>query len=739
MSRKYISFFLLCLLLTGCSGDGSGAAEAGQYKNNQKEELSPEDRTKETEYEEKAENIKSVQYPMLATPVSVDWIDTILVSEGRYCIYAKGKYGFMTEDGEEITSYIYDIAYPYHEGLACVSCDGKYGYIDWNGETVLPFIYDRATPFVEGLAYFAMGDTYGFMDQSGAPVFYLDCDSVSSFQEGLAYFSVDGRYGYMDQKGNTVIEPVYDDAGYFKDGFAQVIQNGRYGIIDRTGTEIIAPEYDAICFSDTFFIAEGEGSYDCFDSTGRKLLASCERISVKDGYLCFERDEKWGIADATGRILLEPRYGSVSPVKEKELVIVEEGDYYGILDFSGAVKVPFLYSWISYESGVENGVYHVSLDGKWGCLNGADFSEQIPVIYDHIGSFTNNRAIVLSDGQYGVIDGDGNLVFTVLYDTIRLFADNGAVWLEKNGTSWLLDERGKLLKTGDFGIYGIAGNGYKIEVDGKYGFLNEKGEEIIPAVYEFITDYKVYGSSYAYVLTDYQSDSRCSILKTGDDGDSDLSDAVLKNEITPRMGAFFDFVQGGSIKVDDVQVELKDLNGYRKTYKLYDINHSGNPVLYFNAEPYIYSNFPLSYSGFCDILDDQPVKLITGHECGGSLRGDYACLWYDRERDEVYLGKEGSWGGFGGRALEGTVYDYEVGKCPVLCSFELVSQSAGNYTEEKLLANAGWFYDEQENPYAQETILEAATVSEYFVNGEQTTVENYHEVRERYLYLSLLD
>lgn len=125
-------------------------------------------------------------------------INLVMYSEGCYCIYDGSHYGFMTEEGEEITPYIYEQAAPFSEGLACVYLDGKYGFIGKGGETELPFIYDQASSFTEGLAYFRQGEDYGFIDHEGNVVLRPDCDSVSSFQEDRAYFSVDGLYGYLD-------------------------------------------------------------------------------------------------------------------------------------------------------------------------------------------------------------------------------------------------------------------------------------------------------------------------------------------------------------------------------------------------------------------------------------------------------------------------------------------------------------------------------------------------------------
>lgn len=727
---KYLSLVFVCMSMAGCGAGEKDQDPVESVADSQEAESEEMPDSRETESEES----KSGEYPVCALPVATEWIETVVDSEGRYLVYNGEKYGFMTEDGEEITPYCYEMAYPFHEGLACVCRDGKYGYIDLEGETVIPFLYDRAAPFMEGLAYFAQGGRYGFMDRTGTAVFYLDCDSVSSFQEGLSYVCIDGRYGYIDKSGAMVIEPVYEDAGYFKEGFAEVVLDGRHGIIDRNGSFVIAPEYEVIEREESFFRAVSGRTYTCFDRTGKNLLAEpCDSILIENGCICFAQNGKYGVADETGAIILEPLYEYVMPIPEWELVIVKEGDFYGVLDFEGEQKIPFIYSWIGYG---EEELLHVSRDGKNGCLDVSDFSERIPVIYENGMVFKDGKAVVKLGEQYGVIDRDGNLKIPVRYDDISIFED-GSMLLQKDSVSQLYDSRGELLNTGSYDAVIRTGSCYRITKNDKSGFLNERGEEVIPLVYDFVLDSNVYGTSEVYVATRYDSDVKDCIIKTGETRETDMTEALLKNEITPRCEQYFSFVQGGSVHVEDAEgghaVEQGMLNDYIRTYKLYDIDRSGCPVLYFYAKPYARTNFPMSYSGFYAEKDGSLVELVTGYECGGSARGDYVCLWYDKETESVMPGTNGSAGGFMGYAYGGEVYHYQAGEAVLACSFQCVDQYAGNYSEEELLENAGLFYDEEGKPYTKETILSADAVKEYSVNGVQTAVDAYHRTTERYV------
>lgn len=695
-------------------------------------------------------NYPLVNYPLVAAPSAAKWIDLVLVSEESYCIFDGEKYGYLSENGREIAPCIYDIAYPFSEGLACVCLDGKYGYIDTAGETVIPFVYDRAAPFMEGLAYFVKGDKYGFMDKTGEQVFYFECDSVSSFQEGLAFFSIDGRYGYIDQIGQVTIEPVYDDAGYFRNGLAKVMKDGRYGVINREGAFVVAADYDYIDNDGTCIIARNNGVYSCFDKAGKVLVEQAGNIyhQTYGNYIYFTKDGKEGLIDETGKILAEPLYEwiSLKNVAGEDFLIVDDGLYgIGVMDLQGEVKIPAVYHTVSFDEYLnpsEGGKFVlIDADGNTEYADVNDYSGRISYDYDSFNWLSEDRAVVSRDGLSGMIDRKGNIIMPIEYDAMRVFAD-GAIWLKKGGKSWFYNSNGEAVT--DIGSYDDvfqnSGSCYQTVKDGKYGFLDEQGKEALPPVYDSIMYYDVFGSDNVYVLTNYNNDIKNSIIKTGEPVRTDIiSGALLQNEITPRIGLYQEFARSGSISVEDATPDghtasQEDLRDYKKTYKLYDFDHSGEPVLYFKAQPYQYNNFPLSYSGFYAVLDNRLVELLTGYECGGSLRGDYICLWYDRETSRILPGTNGMTGGFGGYAYYGAVYKWKDKKMTRSASFGSLTQPIAYFSNEEL-EHAEMVYDGEDKPYTKERIAQAGDeeiVQTYSTNGAQVTIEEYQEMRERY-------
>lgn len=270
------------------------------------------------------------KYPILLTPTLTSNIEFALKSEEIFCIYDGQKYGFMKQTGEEITDYIYDMAYPFSEGFACVMMNGKYGFIDTDGQEVIPFIYEDAAPFSEELAYFSIEEEYGFMTKDGDVAFYLDCDSVSSFQEGLAYFSIDGKYGYITKEGKIFIEPKYNDADYFKDGVAFVNKDGYKGAINSRGEEIIPVIYDDIYRSEERIIAITGDEKEAYNLSGVKTSQEDGKTQNSNRENTEQIEELESIYDYVGNFC-------------NGRAEVYDGTNYGIVDENGNIVVPLGY------------------------------------------------------------------------------------------------------------------------------------------------------------------------------------------------------------------------------------------------------------------------------------------------------------------------------------------------------------------------------------------------------------
>lgn len=158
----------------------------------------------------------------------------------------KTKHGFLTKDGKEAISFIYDEARPFSEGLACVAINKKYGYINKEGKIVVPLEYDFAYSFENGLATvklqesYGVNERYGIIDKNGNIVAPLRYKFIYSFSEGVAGITRDGKKGFINESGKEIIPPKYDEAHGAKNGLIAVSLGGSWGYIDLEGNTQIS-------------------------------------------------------------------------------------------------------------------------------------------------------------------------------------------------------------------------------------------------------------------------------------------------------------------------------------------------------------------------------------------------------------------------------------------------------------------------------------------------------------------
>ncbi len=741
MVKGWRSIGVLCLVLglTGCGSTNNGSTET-QNDGVLEGEIVQEETDTIPEAQSEGDTL---QYPLVTTPSSTKNIEFVLDSEGIYCIYNGEKYGYILPDGKEITEYIYDYATPFSEGLACVAVDGKYGYIDTEGETVLPFVYDDAAPFSEGLAYFAAGEEYGFMYADGTPAFYLDCDSVSSFKEGLAYVSIDGKYGYIDTNGEIVIETVYFDADYFEDGLAMVSVGGKEGFINSQGEEIVPAIYDSVRREENYWVGLSGEVYDYYNSDGTRLLPdSYEEIKEAGENYIVRAEGLCGLVDAEGTYLLAPEYELLTWIEGTDNLIAKADGMYGVIDMQGNEQLPFIYDGMNlfsvYESGSEK-LLRVSLDDKCGCLSATDFSVQIPIEYDMLYGFINGMARVQLDSLYGVVKADGELYVSVEYENVSLL-ENGAVVIQQGDLLTLYNENFEE-------IYSISGDliyvswmepgYYRVSTDDGYVFLDEKGVQFYNVEFDYAAD-NVYNNYDADVLVQYMTEpKRDRIIKFEPSEDVDLSDIILQNKITPRITSYWQIVNGEFDVLEGTMQEGIESSGYcwKEEFRLYCVDGCNTPILYYYATLYEEQWFPMSDSAFFCVDGENVKVLLSGSECGGSMGGNYVVLWREKDTDKILLGTIGHAGGFGGYAYYGEAWEYAEGEVVAGFSYQTISQPAAYYEEAELLDEPELFYDGEgcNIPHTAETIMqEGAVVTEYLINEERVSIEEYNEIRERY-------
>lgn len=332
----------------------------------------------------------------------------------------------------------------------------------------------------------------------------------------------DSKYGYINKSGQEIVSCKYDYAEDFENGLAKVgLYNGTdedgdslylYGLINTNGKEIVSCEYDNI-----------------------EILSENNAIGV-------EKNNQVSLMDMNGRVIVKTKYNRIyGEVRNSDLIEVEDNDgNYGCINIKGDEIIPckYLYSMEYIENKelmlvtVHNADSSSFEDHGLVDLNG---NEVIPPQEDFWVDKTYKTSDILPvklNGKYGYMDCQGNVVIPIEYDYASEFGKNGLAIVTKDGNSYIIDKSGNVQSQCNNSytyVDSFEENGLAGVFDGEYhGFINTKGEEIIPCKYDLVD--KIFFKQKSYYF--YKNNLAKVIIEEGEDYYDGVIDSS-GNEIIP--------------------------------------------------------------------------------------------------------------------------------------------------------------------------------------------------------------
>ncbi len=287
-------------------------------------------------------------------------------------------------------------------------------------------------------------------------------DDASDFSEGLAKVKLNGKHGFIDKEGNEVINCKYDWVNDFSEGLACVSFNGKCGFFDSQGYKIIPCKYNyATSFSEGLACVRID----------RKPNFPLRRFGAEDG--------EWRIINNTGDeiVICKHDYDTIGEF-EGGMAKVELNEKIGFIDREGSEIIPCKHIPWKYIGYIGEGLIKVpsnnarlGLINKWG-------NSIISDKYHEINYFHEGLAKVELNGKSGFIDKNGNEIVPCKYDSNRYNASEieaGFFFLNTLFT-----------RPGLYFSEGLAA----VKFSGKWGFIDNKGNEIVPCIYNRVEDFQ---------------------------------------------------------------------------------------------------------------------------------------------------------------------------------------------------------------------------------------------------------
>lgn len=292
--------------------------------------------------------------------------------------------------------------------------------------------------------------------------------------------------------------------------------DGKVGVIDKSGKEIIKPEYEHIYIpnqsKDVFVCFKDENNYSIYNKSGKDVFTECTSVypivisdsslEMEKNVLSYEENGKYGLIDYTGKKITNAIYEEVSSLKSKPGCIqVKKDGLYGVLDSKGNTIIDAKYNSVkgdeysSEEDGYLKTGYIISEKTKTGIIYGyVDYTGKM-IIEPKYESITRAQEyedediylIFMDRGKKGVIKNKKEII-KPKYQSILYYDTSNVFIVNRNGKYGFFDNHGKEILKTEFESYSVAGNYISVTKENAMLLYDLHGNLVNTNKYKSITE-----------------------------------------------------------------------------------------------------------------------------------------------------------------------------------------------------------------------------------------------------------
>ncbi|MDR1871416.1 MAG: WG repeat-containing protein [Deltaproteobacteria bacterium] len=382
--------------------------------------------------------------------------------------------------------------------------------------------------------------------------------------QDLRAFQFNDVWGYIDLKANIVIPPTFAKAANFINAGVALVANpeGKTGLIDAAGAFVVQPGLEWGSPEETLDktcvvigrVGAYTGSLDCaghwllkprlisaqsysLDLYSGKYQDKFGLLSLNDGWLlkpeydfitqvgfyddpsqallAFSQGSKMGLVDLKGEVLFQPRFESIAQLgKNQDFYKVKVGENQGVIDLEGQWVVPLTSDEITFKESLKEiwvkgpeaektfayslpkGEKRVlTLKELWASVGESQFKLAPCVVLKTVANPNNcdpcGRVLPpkFKKGDKGYCDHTGAIKFAGYEETGAYAGVTGRAKVKKGGKFGFVDPKGQLVipyqyeMANDFTALGLA----LVKIKGFWGVINEKGRYVIQPTYDGVS------------------------------------------------------------------------------------------------------------------------------------------------------------------------------------------------------------------------------------------------------------
>lgn len=202
-----------------------------------------------------------------------------------------------------------------------------------------------------------------------------------------------------------------------------------------------------------------------------------------------EPGEYWGVVDEEGKVRIAFKYRSLRYVDnlndEDNLYVCRTDRGYGLVSTSSGEILSTTYSDLTYVDGER---WSVRRNGKMGMVKVGEANESfrvetiVPCEYDQVQTGDGDEYYVVTNGSlHGLLDWEGKTVIACVYDDVDLNKYVGFCSVKRNGLKGLMSKTGEELIPCAFDDFGVINKHFFwTRKDNTYGIYSSEGEKVQP-------------------------------------------------------------------------------------------------------------------------------------------------------------------------------------------------------------------------------------------------------------------
>lgn len=453
----------------------------------------------------------------------------------------------------------------YYKGVAnakgVIILPANYDEISYIGDDLFVLIYNK-----KSVKYNAKKNSFIVKNDAAEIVVPRTMEWCGDFENGKAIFAIDNKYGIIDSNFNTCVACDYEEVTLGYDNTAIVEADGKFHLLDCSCCEKKATYEEITHLANDYFLFKKDGYYGVIDKNGSIIIQAhydkniellddgnfrVSRNSSEKNYCIIDRESHIIVLTSKGFRHLDKKIIWVNNFSEGLAIAESSQGLKGAIDEQGNIVIPLQFkgNLSDFRCGYATHLLY--------CGNFTYKKEKIDIHgqvvpsmkeedksnlfsdceYISVAKLCDNRFLVQrkEDNYFAIIDRENNIILPfsrekympVKKDTLGDDSDDNVLYFkyfdyhEDDRDSFFFNKLGNRIIPDTSG-YVIINPNYRqtrsyfseglaavSNDDGLWGFVNKKGQEQIPCIYDEVHDFN---DGYCVVR---ESNSLCLIDKTG--------------------------------------------------------------------------------------------------------------------------------------------------------------------------------------------------------------------------------